>query len=207
LMQALHQAQAESKIGHETQVLILLGELALKSGNPQRAAEYLEDASQRGTQLRFYRMVAQAMLDLATIYRDKRDLAAAQDRLTRGVEASRRVGDRYYLPRDLKALAEVKAERGQLADAHRLYLRAEDIIDGMLAHSPGPYTKSSLVGAMSSIYLGDFTLAARQRDTTTAFAILERVRGRTAADMLQNHSILVSESSNDRAFEEQVSTL
>ena len=207
LMEALDKAQAESKSGHETQVLILLGELALKSGSPQRAVDYLEDAGQRGSKLHFYRMVAQAMLDLATVYRDRGDLAGAEDRLTRGVEASSRVGDRYYLPRDLKALAEVKAERGQFADAHRLYLRAEDIIDGMLAHSPGPYTESSLVGAMSSVYLGDFTLAARQRDTATAFAILERVRGRTAADMLRNHSIPVHESPNERAFEEQVSML
>ncbi len=207
LREALHEAEAKSQIGHETQILILLGELSLKAGDPQRAAAYLEDAGQQGTHLHFYRMVAQAMLDLATVYRNRGDLIGAEDRLTRGVEASSRVGDRYYLPRDLKALAEVKAERGQFADAHRLYLRAEDIIDGMLAHSPGPYTVSSLVGAMSSIYLGDFTLAARQRDTATAFAIIERVRGRTAADMLRNHSIPVHEPASDRSFDEQVSTL
>ncbi|HUI71834.1 MAG TPA: CHAT domain-containing protein, partial [Spirochaetia bacterium] len=141
------------------------------------------------------------------IYREKGDLVLAEDRLSKGVDVSRRVGDRYYLPRDLKTLAELKAQNGHIREAHELYRQAEDVIDGMLAYAPGPYSESSLVGAMSSVYLGDFALAAAQRDTPTAFDILERIRGRTAADMLRNHGPASYESASTRAIEARISTL
>src|SRR5271157_2050093 len=207
LKEALRQAQAESKLGHETQVLILLGELAQKSGDPEQAVKYLEEAAQHATKLQFFRMDAYAMFDLATIYREKGDLAKAEDTLSKGVDAGRKVGDRYYLPRDMEALAELKAQNGHLAEAHQLYRQAEDVIDGMLAYAPGPYSESSLVSAMSSVYLGDFALAAGQYDTPTAFEILERVRGRTAADMLRNHTQNAYESPSSRAIETRISTL
>jgi CHAT domain-containing protein len=207
LEEALGEAQAQSKLGHETQLLILLGELARKSGHDEQAPRYLEEAAQRANKLHFYRMDAQAMFDLATIYREKDNLAEAEDRLNKGIDASRKVGDRYYLPRDLTALAELKAQIGHLTEAHQLYRQAEDIIDGMLSSTPGPYTESTLVGAMSSVYLGDFALAAAQRDTATAFNILERVRGRTAADMLRNHTWTPYESASSRELEGELSKL
>ena len=64
-----------------------------------------------GRQHTFYRMAAQAMLDLARIYRDDGDLRSAEDRAAIGVDVSRKVGDRYYLPRDLTVLADLKAAR------------------------------------------------------------------------------------------------
>jgi CHAT domain-containing protein len=77
----------------------------------------------------------------------------------------------------------------------------------MLSSTPGPYTESTLVGAMSSVYLGDFALAAAQRDAAGAFNILERVRGRTAADMLRNHTWAPYESTSSRELEGQLSRL
>ena len=62
-----------------------------------------------GRQHAFFRMAAQAMFDLAKIYRDAGDLRSAEDRASIGVEVSRKVGDRYYLPRDLTVLADLKA--------------------------------------------------------------------------------------------------
>jgi tetratricopeptide (TPR) repeat protein len=207
LKRALREAQAASRQGHEMQALILLGELEQKSGDPRQAEAYLHDAAQRAMQRRYYRMAAQAMFDLAEIYRKTGNLPAAEDRLNQGIEASSRVGDRYYLPRDLRALAEVKAETGHLAEAHALYQRAEDIIDGILIHTPGPHTESSLAGAMSSIYLDDFALAARRGDVASAFTVVERVRGRTAADRLRNHSVATYQSPSAQMLEGQVSAL
>jgi hypothetical protein len=77
----------------------------------------------------------------------------------------------------------------------------------MLSSTPGPYTESTLVGAMSSVYLGDLALAAAQRDAAGAFNILERVRGRTAADMLRNHTWAPYESASSRELEIQLSRL
>jgi CHAT domain-containing protein len=207
LQSSLREAKSESKFGHAAQIEVLLGELALKTGDRDRAAGYFEEASKVSVRRRYYRMASETLFDLATIYRDEGRLPEAENCMVEGVDASRRVGDRYYLPRNLQALAELKAQAVHVAQAHALYEQAEDVVDGMLAHSPGPYTESSLLSAMSSIYLGDFALAAGAHETATAFAIIERARGRTAADMLRNHSVKGPETPAERTLESQMSTL
>jgi tetratricopeptide (TPR) repeat protein len=167
----------------------------------------LEQASQVAVSRRYYRIAYETLFDLATIYRDEGRLADAQERLEDAIDASRKVRDGYYLPKNLEALAELKAQTGELNQAHALYEQAEDVVDGMLANTPGPYTESSLLSSMSSIYLGDFTLAARVGDATTAFRIIERARGRTAADMLRNHSVRRQETPAEHKLEDQIATL
>jgi CHAT domain-containing protein len=207
LLQALTQAQHESEFGHAAQIKLQLGELALKTGDRVRAAAYFEDASEVAVPRRYYRMAYESLFYLAQVYRDEGKLAQAQDELARAVDDSRKVGDGYYLPRNLEALAQLKAQTGHVDQAHALYEQAEDVVDGMLSNTPGPYTESSMVSAMSSIYLGDFTLAARAGDAATAFSIIERARGRTAADMLRNHSAKKHETPAGHALEEQISAL
>ena len=114
LENALAKARSEEKRGHEAQLLILLGKLAAQKGDRQQAVKYLEDAGQFATQAQFYRMEADAMFELAQIYRDAGDLATADARATLGLAASQRVGDRYYVPRNLTMLADLKARRGKL---------------------------------------------------------------------------------------------
>jgi len=194
LLRTLAEAEAERKQGHETQALILLGENALSLNDPSNGIQYLEKAAQLATSLGFYRMVAQAMLDLATAYFQTGDVALAEQRLAAGLDASRRVGDRYYLPRDLNALADLQARTGHPREGHELYREAEDFIDGMLIRVPGPYTESSLLDTMSRVYLGDFRLEAAQGDIAEGFAVIERARGRTAADKLRDHRTTVEAS-------------
>ena len=95
LENALTKARTQEKRGHEAQLLILLGKLAAQKGDRQQAVKYLEDAGQFATQAQFYRMEADAMFELAQIYRDAGDLATADARATQGLAASQRVGDRY----------------------------------------------------------------------------------------------------------------
>jgi hypothetical protein len=73
-------------------------------------------------------------------------------RATQGLVASQRVGDRYYLPRNLSILADLKARRGRVAEAKALYEQAEDVIEGMLISVDEPYWNSSVVAAMSQTY-------------------------------------------------------
>ncbi len=207
LESALREANRESYAGHAAQIDLLLGEVALKTGDRDRAATYIEEGSKVAIGMRYYRMASEALYDLASIYRDEGRLPEAQAALLQGIDASRKVGDQYFLPRNLEALAQLKAQTGHVAQAHALYEQAEDVVDGMLARSPGPYTESSLLSAMSSIYLGDFTLAARQNETATAFTIIERARGRTSADMLLNHPVNTHETPTERALESQMATL
>lgn len=186
LDRALKQARLQNRKGHEAQLLILLGKLSLKTGDRQQALEYFETAGGIGVKFNFYRRVADAMFELAKLYRDTGDLAKVEARLSVGLEASRRVGDRYYLPRDLTELAELKVKRGDLEEAGALYEQTEDVVDGLVVNIPGPYLKSSVAGAMSEIYLGHFALAAeRQKNVQKAFGIIERIRGRTAAEFLR----------------------
>ena len=77
-------------------------------------------------------MEADAMFELARLYRDGGDLATAEARASQGLEASQRVGDRYSLPRDLTILADLKARRLRVAEATALYEQAEEVIEGML---------------------------------------------------------------------------
>ena len=207
LDEALKEALREQKRGHEAQILILLGELSLQSHNTAQAVEDLEQAGKVASDLGFYRMVAYAMSDLAHAYRDQGDLVKAPDRLARGLQASRRVGDRYYVPRDLKDLADMKAEAGETEAAHALYRQAEDVIDAMLLHAPDPYTVSSLLSGMSDIYLADFKLQVAGGDLGGAFGVIERARGRTAVDGLRNRSSRAPEPETNHTIQAQIASI
>jgi tetratricopeptide (TPR) repeat protein len=170
---ALAKARSQQKQGHEAQLLITLGELAAQSGNRQEAIADLEDAGRLAASVHFYRMEADATFELAKLYRDSGDLVTAEARATQGLAASQRVGDRYYVPRNLTILADLKARRGNIADAAALYERAEDVIDGMLLNGNGPYWNSSITAAMSQTYLQHFELVAKRVNAAAAFRVLE----------------------------------
>src|SRR5579859_7578255 len=208
LGRALTIARANQKRGHEAMILLSLGELALQSGDRQGAMNYLEQAGQIAQTYNFYRTEGQAMIDLAGLYRDAGDLKSAEERATLGVEASKRVGDRYYLPRDLTILADFKAQRRSTAEAEALYQNAEDVIDGMLVNLHEAYWSSSLAGAMSATYLHHFELEVREGSVERALSVLERVRGRTAAAVLENKvSFSKNESDEVRTLEDAASDL
>ena len=183
---ALSTAIQNEKYGHQSQILINKGELALRLGRREDAVKLLERGGDLGRQHTFYRMAAQAMLDLARIYRDDGNLRSAEDRAAIGVDVSRKVGDHYYLPRDLTVLADLKARQGDSIGAERLYNQAEDVIDGMLLNTNEAYWNSSLADAMSDTYLLHFEMEARLGNVARAFSVLERVRGRTPTALLEN---------------------
>ncbi len=208
LERALTVARENQKLGHESMILQLMGELAIRTGDRPAAAKYLEQSGQLAQKYNFYRTLGQSMIDLAGLYREAGDLKGAEVSASAGVDASRRVGDRYYLPRDLTVLADLKAQRGAINEAEALYGNAEDVIDGMLVNLHEAYWSSSLAGAMSDTYLHHFELEARQGNLERALSVLERVRGRTAAALLQNKvSFGKDESADVRALEDEVSNL
>jgi CHAT domain-containing protein/tetratricopeptide (TPR) repeat protein len=205
---ALTKARAQAKRGHEAQLLILLGKLAAQTGNRQQALTYLEDAGQFATRVRFYRLEADAMFELAQLYRDAGDLATADARATQGLAASERVGDRYYVPRNLTILADLKARRGRYAEANGLYEQAEDVIEGMLISVDEPYWSSSVAASMSQTYLQHFELLTKTSDIPGAFTVLERVRGRTLAWALKDKKALpAAESGQTAVLEGDIASL
>jgi CHAT domain-containing protein len=208
LENALAKARSQEKRGHEAQLLILLGKLSAQKGDRQQAVKYLEDAGQFAAQAQFYRMEADAMFEVAQIYRDDGDLATADERATQGLAASQLVGDRYYVPRNLTMLADLKARRGNFAEANALYEQAEDVIEGMLISVDEPYWNSSVAAAMSETYLRHFEIVANKGDAPGAFAVLERIRGRTLAWALKDSKALpTTESDQTAALEGDVTGL
>ena len=114
LEDAFAKARSQQKQGHAAQLLIILSKLAAQEGHPQQAIWDLENAGQLTTGIRFYRIEADAMFELAKLYRDSGDLANAESRATQGLIASQLVGDRYYVPRNLTVLADLRARRADI---------------------------------------------------------------------------------------------
>ena len=208
LQDALAKARGQQKKGHEAQLLILLGRLASRTGDTKGAIAYLEEAGQFASRVQFFRMEADAMFELARLYRDAGDLGTAEARATEGLVASQRVGDRYYVPRNLTMLADLKARRGKLREASALYGQAEDVIEGMLISVNEPYWNSSVAGSMSDTYLHHFELLNQSGDLAGAFKVLERIRGRTLVSALEDRKAMnVQESEQTAALESEVATV
>ena len=81
---------SRQKQGHSAQLLIVLGKLTAKQGDKRAAITDLEEAGQLAVRVRFNRMEADAMFELAKLYRDLGDIETADARATHGLAASQR---------------------------------------------------------------------------------------------------------------------
>jgi len=199
LENALGKARLQRNRGHEARLLILLGQMASQTGDRKQAIADLEDAAQFSKRVQFFRTEADAMFGLATLYRDAGDLLTAEARATDGLVASQRVGDRYYVPRNLTMLADLKARRGRVSEANALYEQAEDVIESMLISKDEPYWNSSVAASMSQTYVQHFELLTNSGDVPGAFQVLERVRGRTLAWALEGRKAFPTAESGQTA--------
>jgi CHAT domain-containing protein len=183
---ALGIARVQHNKAHETQILILLGEGEMRAGDRNEAIRLLEEAARVGREYGSFYPISQTMFDLTRLYRASGDLKSAEERASIGLDASKHLANRYYLPRDLTVLADLKTLNGNLIKADRLYDQAEHVIDGILNSLAEPYWNSSLANTLSETYLHHFELAVRRGELKHALNVMERVRGRTAAAALQN---------------------
>ena len=195
LNHVLQVAGNDKKSSQVSQIFIQLAEIDLENGQRQEATTLLEQAGKIGRDHAFYRMADKAFFELANLCIQNADLKCAESFARQGLEVSRRLGDRFFLPRDLTVLADLKAREGRIAEANSLYQQAEDVIDGMLVNVDEPYWSSSLAGAMSETYLHHFELAAGTSTVADAVNILERVRGRTAAALLEDRVTFTADQS------------
>jgi CHAT domain-containing protein len=185
LEEALRRARAEGNRSAETQLLIVAGDGA-KEHNPGQAIQYLKAANALSQSGGFYHAYAWSALELARVYRDRGDLAPAEEYATRALSAMRDLGDKYHLPQHVALLADLKASRGKLEEADRLYEQASDLIDSLLINVPSQQIESSLISTLSNVYLSHFDLTAeRLHDTAKAYEVIEEARGRSLADALR----------------------
>ena len=191
------------KRGHKTseatkpRYLILLGSVADKAGDKNQAIAYLERRrpvrSQSSVLPDGSRRDVRTGETLSRRWRPGYSRSACHS----GRDGQPAVGDRYYVPRNLTILADLKAHRGRYAEAKALYDQAEDVIEGMLISVDEPYWNSSVVAAQSQTYLQHFELVARGGDVPEAFRVLERVRGRTLAWALEDRKAFPTSESTD----------
>src|SRR5882724_2800054 len=67
-----------------------------------------------------------------------------------------------------------------------------------------PNSRTSLIGAMSQIYIDHFALTVdRLKNPARALEVLERARGRTAADVLRNRDPIPNTGSRIRTAHER----
>lgn len=183
LAKVLSRATRENRYGFEADALLSLGEIALDVQDVDGAKSHLERAAEISRSRKFYPILSAAMIELAGIYRKEGQLKTAEASLQEGLRASRRVGARYYLPRDLTAAAELKMAEHKLKDADELFEQAENVIDQTLAHQHTDYGKAALSGSMSQTYLEHFHLL-QPGNVGRAFRLIERIRGRTTASRI-----------------------
>ena len=155
----------------------------------------------------FHRITAEAMFDLYEAYRQAGALSRAEQCVRDGLAASAQIGDRYYLPRDLNALAELEALQGRATEAEASYRRAEAIVEGMLSRAPGRYAEASLLSAVAEIYAGHFRVVAAQGDTDEAYRVLEHIRGRSTVDTLLRRPTGGSLGCQDSGYEQKIAAV
>lgn len=207
MKQTLAEAQSEKMLEHQGQDMLILGEFALQSNRKTEALAYFKEAFQSATRIGLPRVAMESCFEWSQLLEGEGDLTGSEEVLSRGLDISRSTGDTYYLPRALDALAEVKAKSGDIDQAHALYRRAEDTIDGMLVRSPGAYAESSLASAMSATYLDDFKLSASQNDANAAFDAIERVRGRSVLDNMRSKGTNRPHDPSTPQIEDQISKI
>lgn len=206
---ALDLARRRNRRGLAASVLPELGMLANEAGEHERAVSFYEEAVALAGAGELHRLMATASFGLARLYRDLGNLEKAEESAAKGIEASQRVGETFELPERLAFLARLRADRGKIEDADRLYEQAEDVVEGLMMTLASPSSRTMTIGAMSQIYFDHFTLALdRLNNPERAFEVLETARGRTAADILRNREpASVGNNGQARAYEREIARL
>jgi len=179
------QARVKQRYVKETNALITASTIAVAKKEQSKAIEELEQAIQLAQKGGFTRLLADAQLSLADIYRNTANLSKAEALAAAAVESTRTSNDIYLLPLRLQTLAELQVSQGKYPDANATYDRASDILDVMIGNVKSANAKVGLITSMSSIYTEHFALLADHlNDTAKAFSVLEHARGRVTTDLL-----------------------
>jgi CHAT domain-containing protein len=194
LEKALTAARSQENRANEADLLVQIGEVAMADHKVAEARSQFTEAGGIAGRLRMYRTLSYAMFALADVERQLGDKGSASDALKAGLNASRRLGDRYYLPRDLTALAEIAEAKNRFRLADRLFEQAEDVLDGILINQHSFEESTARAGSMSNTYLEHFRLALQMGNVGRAFQVLERVRGRTVASQMYAREKSVTKS-------------
>lgn len=183
---SLRQAEADDRRVKKVQMLLAASDLVRTLGRPSEALAYLHEALPIAEEGGFRRLLAEIYFDLAALVQQAGKIREAGEFAARAVTLSEEVGDTYLLPSQLLVLANLKHVEGHADEALHLLERATDAVEGLLVNVPTPEHASTLISAMSRIYVKHFELAVGyQKDVDYIFRILERARGRVLRDVIE----------------------
>ncbi len=186
--QTLPYCRREKILGCEAELLNQAGLIALAAADRRRAERLFQEAAAASHSATLPRMIAESLSNLANLYLSEQRLVPAEAAINETLDAIRQVQETYDLPAYLATKAEIEAALGRARAARNLYQEATDIIEGMMINAPSQRVKSSLIAAMSSVYLGYFKLELnRYQNLAGAFRVLETARGRVVADSMRYH--------------------
>jgi len=187
---ALKYARENNILGAQCELLNQAGLLAMGAHEAGIADEYFQQTVDVAKRANLPRMEAEGYLHLSEIHEDRHELDKAVSAIDLGIGQIRLVEEGFDLPVYLARKAEIEADRGRLERADQLYDQATDLIDAMLINAPSSHVKSSMIAALSDIYVGHFRLALEQfHDPARAFRVIETARGRALADSIRYASV------------------
>jgi CHAT domain-containing protein len=189
---AIEKAEAQSAFAAEAQLLVVRG-LDDMAADPAQAVRELQQTTVFCQQHGFQHVLAWATFELANAYNETGDSAQARKYATLAEQRTEALDDKYHLPEDLALMADLAVRTGHIKQADALYVRAEDVTNGLLLTLPSAQVESSLIATLSNIYLGHFKLVAlKLKNAFQAFEIIESARGRSIADQLRSGERIVS---------------
>ncbi len=181
----LTRARDSRRRAHEATGLALAADIASARNDGQKALAVLDQAIALSEASGLTRLLATTYTRAADLHRRNGDLAQAERSAELAAESSQASGDVWAVPERLQTLAQIQIARGRYLEAADAYERAEALVDAMIGKSTTVLEKTAIITAASQIYSEHFSLVAdRFKDPKKAYAIVEQVRGRVAADLL-----------------------
>ena len=186
IVATLEEAQRNDVLGAQTELLTQAAQLALEDRDYATAEQRLASAVEIARRADLPREEAEALIGLSRLYRETNQPAKAATNIDQGIATLLRVEEAYDLPIFLAEKAQVQSALGALAAADLLYGQATDLVEGLLINAQSSRVKTSMIGAMSDIYIGHFRLAwDRLHNPEKAFQIIESARGRVLLDSIR----------------------
>jgi CHAT domain-containing protein len=183
---ALKYSRENNILGAQCELLNQAGLLSMAAHDLNGAEEYFGQTVDVAKRAYLPRMEAAGYLQLSQVYERRGDFNNAESAIDSAIQQARFVQEGLYLPVYVAQKAEIEGARANLAVSDELYDQASDLVEGLLVNAPSSQVKSSMIAALSDIYVGHFRLAVeRLHDPAKAFEIAETARGRALVDSMR----------------------
>jgi CHAT domain-containing protein/tetratricopeptide (TPR) repeat protein len=200
----IRRMHAEDMRIDEAQTRVMLGSIYQKENDLPAAIRELTLAIQISKRGNYYHSLSEAQKALGEIYIKQGQLQTASRLIASSIESMTSSGIVSDLPERLLLLAKLRTREGLFGEAEAVYKRAEDEVDAQLALTPLS-TKPLVLKSTSEVYADHFELSTQHsNDAAGGYGIIERVRGRMLADLLNSQG---SSGLNNDSAEPEVSAL